>query len=791
MCIPGQVSMKRRESFCTSELPCFVESLDSFFCVSRTGGNIMGPEIRRTRSADPVLPCLPQVDGSAEKRKVKKGKAKKKSNKKGKSKNKGKSAVVVAGGGGSGGGGSGVEEGVVVVEVVQTEEVTVLTEDGRGGEDVGTAGNGDGDAGDAGVMVEEEVKESKGSPPSYASVAGDEIVDEKTAPESPGRTPSATQAACLKERILAALSISRDGPQSQRRVSSPSDQAGPSGVKGARGDVEESSPRVQSGGSSIDNDRPADNASVGEHAAADENHTASNPNPDPFASHADDSSEGTVHITGAGDDKGYSHFTAYDREALLFCHVHGRQLCRFDPSCCVHRPLADCGCPPRQSCCCLHHNGDCCSCLTTREDGPARSGVETPSHTGQAVGDGDVVAESNTAGAKKNMDDKFIGVDTLSTHFLQLYEKRDLCDFHILLKSSNGMFQPVMIPVHVAVLARSPFISALLQTPIYRQGHREIVAVLGDQVNLIHGFEHAVRNLYGSPLLQGERLRSAALAVLGYAEESQGMYPFPINIAMIDLAFSYAASGAFLQVNSILEAGVRMALNLVDWDTVEPIFHFGLCVDDFSIFLEGTVTPPDPVPDNQRHISTRSRELREIWAPLLVRAALSFIVDNIDPQFVLYPHALSMCIPNRIPEYLTGAAGIAPKSVRSVPNNLPRREVVITSSVLLNLPYIQLKEVFRVLAARRVLSNDLAQAIIVEREARRLQGLRALARQGDIPDPEIPREVRELGHQELLVSRSVYSETQGPGTVTMEITLEREWTGLVVSDTLSHTLSPK
>ena len=391
-----------------------------------------------------------------------------------------------------------------------------------------------------------------------------------------------------------------------------------------------------------------------------------------------------------------------------------------------------------------------------------------------------------------DMDDKFIGVDTLSTHFLQLYEKRDLCDFHILLKSSNGMFHPVIIPVHVAVIARSPFISALLQTPIYRQGQREIVAVLGDQVNLIHGFEHAVRNLYGMPLLQGERLRTAALAVLGYAEESQGMYPFPINIAMIDLAFSYAASGAFLQVNSILEAGVRMALNLVDWDTVEPIFHFGLCVDDFSIILEGTVTPPDSGASNPRHISTRSRELREIWAPLLVRAALSFIVDNIDTQFVLYPRALSMCIPNRIPEYLTAVSGFAPVNIRSVPGSLPRRETVITSSVLLNLPYMQLKDVFRILAARRMLSNDLAQAIIVEREARRLQGLRALAKQGEILDPEIPREIKELGYQELLVSRSVYSETEGPGNVTMEITLEREWTGLEVSDaTVSHTLSPK
>ncbi|PWY74600.1 hypothetical protein BO94DRAFT_568752 [Aspergillus sclerotioniger CBS 115572] len=663
--------MQRRGSFCTSELPCFVESLDCFFSVSRTGDNLMGPNIRRTRSSDPVLPSLPQVDGSGEKRKVKKAKSKKKSNKSKKNKGKGKS---VGGDGEVVGVAAAAQEEVVVKVKVQVE-------------------------GDCGEGVE---KGQSCSPPSYASFAGDQIVDEKTKTAS-----EIAHAASLRERILAALSVSRGD-----------ERAGPSGAKERR-DTDASATKVQSGGSGIDNDRTANaaegSASPEQRAAADKNPTAGNPNPDPFASLADDSSEGTA--------------------------------------------------------------------------GLAENDAETPGNTDQAVVDGDVVAaEGSTAGGKKNMDDKFIGVETLSSHFIQLYERRDLCDFHFLVKSSNGMFHPVIIPVHVAVVARSPLISALLPTPLYRQGHREVIAVLGDQVNLIHGFEHAVRSLYGMPLLQGKRLRTAALAVLGYAEETQGSYPFPINIAMVDLAFSYAASGAFLQVNSILEAGVRMALTLVDWDTVEPIFHFGLCVDDFSITLEDSVTPPDSGAGNPRHVVTRSRELREIWAPLLVRAALGFIVDNIDSQFVLYPRAVSMCIPNRIPEYLTAVPGIA----RSTPNRLPRRETVTISSVLLNLPYKHLKDVFKILTERRVLSNDLAQTIIVEREARRLKGLRALVKKSELIDSEIPREIKELGYQELLVSRSVHSETEGPESVTMEISLEREWTGLEVSEaTASHTLSPK
>ena len=329
----------------------------------------MGPNIRRTRSSDPVLPSLPQVDGSGEKRKVKKAKPKKKSSKNKKNKGKGKS-----------GGGDEV--------VVDTQsQVKMQVEGDRGGEVVVTGDDG--------------VEKSKScSPPSYASVAGDEMVDEKTK-----TAPEAAHAASLKERILAALSVSRDGSQSQR---SPSYGAAcPSGGKGGH-DTDASATRVQSDGSGINNDRTADaadavdgNASPGQRAAANENPIAGNPNPDPFASHVDDSSEGTVRILGADDKGHYSYYT--DREALLFCQVHGRPLCRFDPSCCVHRPLVDCGCPPKQSCCCLHHNGDCCSCLMTRKAGFAGSGAETPSNTDQTVEDGDVVvAEGNTASVKKS-----------------------------------------------------------------------------------------------------------------------------------------------------------------------------------------------------------------------------------------------------------------------------------------------------------------------------------------------------------------------------------------------------
>ncbi|PWY73695.1 hypothetical protein BO70DRAFT_389180 [Aspergillus heteromorphus CBS 117.55] len=360
------------------------------------------------------------------------------------------------------------------------------------------------------------------------------------------------------------------------------------------------------------------------------------------------------------------------------------------------------------------------------------------------------------------------------------------------------------MPVHRAVIARSPFVAALLETPIYKQGHYEIIAVFAIQANMIQGFEYAARNLYGSPHLQGENLRATTLALLGYTEDNEDMFPFPIKIAMVDLAFSYATSGAFLQVNSILEAGVRMVLNLIDWDTVEAVFHFGLRVENFSISFESSVPSSlTEVHDSQVtpvNPSTRSRELHEIWAPLLVRAALTFIVDHIDADFVLDPQAQSISIPNRIPEHLQSVPGaicsnpgLATVKFGSLTDKKPGRKNTIASAILISLPYAQLKEAFKTLNARRVLSSNLAQTVVVEREARRLQALRELARQGGTRGKDIPDDIKELGYQEFFVSKGVYSEAPGSATVSMEIMLDREWTGLVVPEitVVNHTFSPK
>ncbi|KAI2829731.1 hypothetical protein CBS147343_5610 [Aspergillus niger] len=693
---------RRSESFCTSELPFVTEELDTYFWISRKRGD-MGPEIRRTKSADPVLPSVPQVDGPTEQRKAKKSKSKKKNNNK-KNKNKGKGKAVEV----------EVEEIVVVdsgCDVAKEGQQQKQTENGDDHrDDVVVAAADTAIATAAGVEVK-----SNNLPPPYSSAGEDTSIGEPASSvvtNSPvARMAPAAEAASLKAKIMEAMRIRDrlDRQIQEKRNASAQASSSCGEQRNARAVPAMSSPSSASqrrpDSDSVDN---LSHVNRSQRSPVSEMRATRNLNSQPSTSVADYSSE----------------------EA---------------------------------------------------------SDTETPSDVGQGVEGGKVVAERNTSGGKQSvMDDQLKNMEAFSEHLLQLFENRELCDFHFKLTSSNGMHQSTIVPVQVAVIARSPFVAALLRTQLYQQGHREIAATLGDQVNLIHGFEHAIRNLYGSPLLHGERLRTEALAVLGYTEESQSMYPFPIRTAMLDLAFSYAASGAFLHISNILEAGIRMALELIDWSTVETIIHFGLRVDRFSIILEGTDTPPgSPRANHTRsgHVLIRNRQLREIWAPLLARAGLSFIAESIDDKFVLYAQAQSLHLPNRIPESLhtaSGAIGSEPGSASmnsTTTENKPSREALVASAVLISLPFVHLQEVFRTLSARRVLSNNLAQAIMSERESRRLQALRELGRQGEINEQNLPKETKELGYGEYLVFKSVCKQGQGPVTVTTEVSLEREWIG--------------
>ncbi|KAL4998048.1 hypothetical protein BDV10DRAFT_194700 [Aspergillus recurvatus] len=203
--------------------------------------------------------------------------------------------------------------------------------------------------------------------------------------------------------------------------------------------------------------------------------------------------------------------------------------------------------------------------------------------------------------------------------------------------------------------------------------------------------------------------------------------------------------------------------------------------------------PPYPIP-----------LIENDWSRRIITASLAFVVDNIKPDFKLYCAAQSKIVPNRIPDFLqtTPVAATTGKSftpvkakgeIRNIPlaavpatppsatvaNNPrlayvqfgslpsqnqsaieesqkerekstarytpntptprskkppsassdddPSDEITIPSAILLALDFPELQFVFSMLSRRGVMTSTLAQAIVLERETRRRQALRNYA----------------------------------------------------------------
>jgi hypothetical protein len=336
-----------------------------------------------------------------------------------------------------------------------------------------------------------------------------------------------------------------------------------------------------------------------------------------------------------------------------------------------------------------------------------------------------------------------------------------------------------------------------LKSPSVKQDKPEIVAMAGENFLLVKAFGIALQSLYGLALLNQKRLRSMTLFSLGYTEESIKSSPYPINTALADFAMCYASSGAFLQRRDIVETGIKLIVEVINWDNIELIFYFGFCISKFLITAPQIAEPEKSSIDNQgtpTKANDANDELQTRWAAHLLTAALDFVVSCMEADFTLFPQAHCKGMPDRIPEYLHSSptpslpnpklAEVKFGSFAALEEQKQSPEIVTTSAVLVCLPFKHLKEAFVKMNARGILSSTLAQAILLEREHRRVQALRAFARlRVQSSQQEIPAEIIELGYQEFFTSRNVFSDPEeDSSTASLEISLEREWIGLAVGE---------
>ncbi|KAH8424501.1 uncharacterized protein LDX57_002252 [Aspergillus melleus] len=360
----------------------------------------------------------------------------------------------------------------------------------------------------------------------------------------------------------------------------------------------------------------------------------------------------------------------------------------------------------------------------------------------------------------------------LASHLFAKLLRNEYCDSIIVLRSVTDNFLPMEFAVHKVVATQSPLAAACFHSS------NRIFAVVRENFAMIKAFELALWNLYGHPLVTRHQLRASTLSAYGYTQDARGQLNFHVNGAMADFAICYATSGVFFQLHNVAEAGFTMIAELVDWDTVELILCIGLEILKFTVNLEAGAGPGH----EQVHNQNIARELQEMWAPMVINAVLEFVCKYVKETegFSLVAGAQSTGMPDRIPESLRtfpSAVTARPKlsdvkfgSFSTVHEQKPAKEAVISSAILINLPYEQLGLTFTIMTARNVLSVELAQAVISAREARRLQALLLLSQQGG---PGRSAGNGELGYREYLAGTA-----PGPQTLTTEVELCREWVGL-------------
>jgi len=442
------------------------------------------------------------------------------------------------------------------------------------------------------------------------------------------------------------------------------------------------------------------------------------------------------------------------------------------------------------SCCCAHHSGDCCYCAFSpgqayEGDGEhKKNGGNVNPETSAPVDPKPETVSKPVIVIESNPSDTSASDASLRTHILTLLEAESFTDSCINLHSPRNSFY-LTFHTHKALLARSPRLAAILTFLAHSPSNDskntsevEIEVLVGETFYMLKAFETALQNLYGLPLLNRQNLPRFTMMAMGYTgEDVHRTVKFGMSAATADFAICYAVSGAFLGLSEIMETGMNLAMESVDWENIEMVLYFALSVSKFLI-----TCPGDPL--SLQFLA--EQELVNTWIPRLRTYVLIFIATYLQhlqqqkESFELYISAQSKGMPDRIPEHLRkvpgsilsnpklaevkfGSFGSVEEQQKINPN------VVLISAILIGLPYKLLQEAFDIMVERKVLNENQASTIVIEREARRLYALRVWGAQrmdhggGGIGDDE---EIKELGYREIVTRKNG------------KVLLERVWVGL-------------
>ncbi|KAK2792850.1 hypothetical protein FQN52_002527 [Onygenales sp. PD_12] len=338
-------------------------------------------------------------------------------------------------------------------------------------------------------------------------------------------------------------------------------------------------------------------------------------------------------------------------------------------------------------------------------------------------------------------------LEPINEFILNLFISGEGADYRLILGSPTGKFPPQVFNIHSQIASRSPYLKELMMCSGFVWYQKEIYATAASSFVEPNALHLALQNIYGAQLL-GQRMLDHDLAYFTDPGTGKKMRFANVNRKRMDFVLSYIASASFLDDSKILRRGVQLALNAINWDTLEVVLHFAISVSNFTI-VPGVNAFPDARSGASTPFSNRSAresdrgwvnshagfgsingQLKEVWVPQLLGKALQFITDNIRPDFELDLEAHSKDLPSRFwqdPSHLRPRADITTVgfgSLARIGDGSFTPEESTLSAIFFSVPYKILKKVFSLMKFKDILTAQFVRGVVNEREKRRLRTLR-------------------------------------------------------------------
>jgi hypothetical protein len=313
-------------------------------------------------------------------------------------------------------------------------------------------------------------------------------------------------------------------------------------------------------------------------------------------------------------------------------------------------------------------------------------------------------------------------LDGLLIYLQSQFGDSTFADYTLELRYSDDRAEPVRIPGHNLMFARSPTLKAIMTAQAQESNSdgltvRTLLIESDDRFLRSDSFWMAVQRLYGGPLLD---LGVANVTLLPTISRSSTT-PIPGTPAdRFDLALGYAAAGHILQIPPVINRGAEIAGHFVGWETAEKALDFAL---DGGLDSQWTIPEQR---DQARCPSTYGPAVN-----MIIYATLNFIVQNFPPQLDLDTSVKEPPRNHRLPrveEHHPPPQNPLLSKIQFGEYEEEKSEdpVVTLSKILLNLPFHLLKYVLESprlgnvqIWASTELRRKVMHRVIEEREQRR------------------------------------------------------------------------